>query len=111
MSEKFHWLIISSSEILRDEVHTRSVKGVVLARYMSQGRLVPADVLIELIKTKMLKHLNTAKGFFLTGFPREKEQGKMFERQVLLLSIRLTLSSFESILKSIVNKRSEFSNI
>ncbi|XP_047351307.1 adenylate kinase isoenzyme 1-like [Vespa velutina] len=99
VSEKFHWLIISSSEILRDEVHTRSVKGVVLARYMSQGRLVPADVLIELIKTKMLKHLNTAKGFFLTGFPREKEQGKMFERQVKPFDLLIYLSARNSVLR------------
>ncbi|KAF7400898.1 adenylate kinase isoenzyme 1-like [Vespula maculifrons] len=99
VSEKFHWIIISSSEILRDEVHKRSIKGIVLARYMSQGRLVPADVLIELIKTKMLNHLNTTNGFFLTGFPREKEQGKIFERQVKPFDLLIYLSARNSVLR------------
>ncbi|KAL2727196.1 adenylate kinase isoenzyme 1-like [Vespula squamosa] len=102
VSEKFHWILISSTEILRNEVHTRSIKGVVLARYMSQGRLVPADVLIELIKTKMLSHLqrmNSLHGFFLTGFPREKDQGKLFERQVKPFDLLIYLSARNSVLR------------
>ncbi|KAI4483029.1 hypothetical protein M0804_008084 [Polistes exclamans] len=97
--EKFRLVNIISSDILRDEVHTRSVKGVVLARYMSQGRLVPADVLIELIKTKMLAHINTARGFLLVGFPREKDQGKLFERQVKPFDLLIYLSARNSVLR------------
>ncbi|KAI4473280.1 hypothetical protein M0802_016201 [Mischocyttarus mexicanus] len=99
LKDKFLFVNIISTEILRDEVHTRSVKGVVLARYMSQGRLVPADVLIELIKTKMLAHLNTARGFLLTGFPREKDQGKLFERQVKPFDLLIYLSARNSVLR------------
>ncbi|XP_015181324.1 PREDICTED: adenylate kinase isoenzyme 1-like [Polistes dominula] len=99
VTEKFRLVNIISSDILRDEVHTRSVKGVVLARYMSQGRLVPADVLIELIKTKLLAHLNTARGFLLVGFPREKDQGKLFERQVKPFDLLIYLSARNSVLR------------
>ncbi|XP_043500787.1 adenylate kinase isoenzyme 1-like [Polistes fuscatus] len=97
--EKFRLVSIISSDILRDEVHTRSVKGVVLARYMSQGRLVPADILIEMIKTKMLAHLNTARGFLLVGFPREKDQGKLFESQVKPFDQLIYLSARNSVLR------------
>ncbi|KAK2584593.1 hypothetical protein KPH14_006951 [Odynerus spinipes] len=99
VTDKFRLVSIIATDILRDEVHTRSVRGVVLARYMSQGRLVPADVLIELIKTKMLANLNTAKGFLLTGFPRDKDQGKLFEKQVKTPDLVIYLSARNSVLR------------
>lgn len=63
---------------------------------MSGEKLIPADVMVELFKEKMLLNLNT-RGFLLSGFPREKKQCKHFNMHirppdlVLYLSVRDTV--------------------
>lgn len=71
-----------SRELLRHEVATGSQRGVILAYLMSEGKLVPSDVMVELIKARMLDSLDTARGFLLSGFPREKTQCQDFNRQI-----------------------------
>ncbi|CAK9806453.1 Adenylate kinase isoenzyme 1 [Anthophora quadrimaculata] len=82
VAQKYGFHDIITSDILRDEVSKRTQKAVVLARLISQGRLVPPDVLMELIIVKMLEQLHDGKGFILSGFPREKEQCRVFDREV-----------------------------
>jgi len=48
---------------------------------MSEGKLIPSDVMVELIKARMLNSLDT-QGFLLSGFPREKIQCQHFNRQI-----------------------------
>jgi len=52
-----------------------------LAYLMSEGKLIPSDVMVELIKARMLNSLDT-QGFLLSGFPREKIQCQHFNRQI-----------------------------
>lgn len=68
--------------MLRSEVSTGSQRGVILAYLMSEGKLIPSDVMIELIKARMLSSLNDTRGFLLSGFPREKTQCQHFNRQI-----------------------------
>lgn len=64
---------------------------------MSEGKLIPSDVMIELIKARMLSSLNASRGFLLIGFPNEKNECNHFDKQirppdlVLYLSVRNTL--------------------
>ncbi|CAL1673290.1 unnamed protein product [Lasius platythorax] len=49
---------------------------------MSDGKIIPADVMVELIKARMLSSLNTSRGFLFSGFPREKAQCKHFNEDI-----------------------------
>ncbi|XP_012539771.1 adenylate kinase isoenzyme 1 [Monomorium pharaonis] len=82
IAEHYGFCAIVSRELLRDEVSTGSQRGVILAYLMSEFKLVPADVMVELIKAKMLSSLNSTRGFLVSGFPREKMQWQHFNRQI-----------------------------
>ena len=49
---------------------------------MEAGQLVPLETVLDLIKGKMTALAKTAKGFLIDGYPREQEQGVMFEKFV-----------------------------
>ncbi|KAG7201951.1 hypothetical protein KM043_004656 [Ampulex compressa] len=99
VAKKYGFLSIVSGDLLRDEIATHSQRGVILARLMSESKLVPPDVLLELIKTKMLNALGATKGFVLSGFPREKEQAKIFDRQIRPPDLVLYLSVENALLR------------
>ncbi|EFN80136.1 adenylate kinase isoenzyme 1 [Harpegnathos saltator] len=82
IARHYGFLGIVTRDLLRDEVATGTQQAVTLARFMSESRLVPSDVMVELIKARMLSGLDTARGFILSGFPRGKEQSKYFDRHV-----------------------------
>ncbi|XP_011875639.1 PREDICTED: adenylate kinase isoenzyme 1-like [Vollenhovia emeryi] len=82
IAEHYSFCGIVSRELLRDEVTTGSQRGAILAYLMSEGKLVPSDVMMELVKARMLSSLDMTRGFLLSGFPREKIQCQHFNRQI-----------------------------
>ncbi|XP_032689199.1 adenylate kinase isoenzyme 1-like [Odontomachus brunneus] len=82
IARRYGFLNVVTSDLLREEVATGTRQAVTLARFMSENRLVPSDILVELIKTRMLNSLGIARGFLLTGFPREKGQSKYFDKHI-----------------------------
>lgn len=79
---------ISTGDILREEAKAGTLLGKEVAPFMKKGELVPDDLVLEVIKTR-LKKPDCQKGFLLDGFPRTL-------RQALGLDNMLT-SSTESI--------------
>ncbi|XP_071571815.1 adenylate kinase isoenzyme 1 [Temnothorax nylanderi] len=82
VAEHYGFCAIVSRELLRNEVSTGSQRGVILAYLISEGKLVPSDVMVELIKARMLSSLSVSRGFLVSGFPREKIQCQHFNRQI-----------------------------
>jgi adenylate kinase len=66
---------ISTGDILRDAVQRKTALGGKAQSFMSQGLLVPDEVVIGLIRDR-LKEPECGKGFILDGFPRTIEQAK-----------------------------------
>jgi adenylate kinase len=79
---------------------------------MDQGKLVPDEVTINMLRTEVLKHENP-KGFIFDGFPRTNAQAKALD--VLLeginapIAMMLALEVEESELKIRLMKRAESS--
>ncbi|XP_011635567.1 adenylate kinase isoenzyme 1-like [Pogonomyrmex barbatus] len=97
VAKHYGFCAMISKELLRSEITTGSQRGIILAYLMSEDKLIPADVMVQLIIRKMLQELKTTRGFLLSGFPREKLQCQHFDRQirppdlVLYLYVRNTL--------------------
>ncbi|KOC61182.1 Adenylate kinase isoenzyme 1 [Habropoda laboriosa] len=106
VAQKYGFHGIITSEILRSEVSKRTDRAFVLARLISQGRLVPSDILIELITVKMLDQLQDGKGFIVSGFPREKQQCKIFDREIRPPDLVLFLDVRNSVLSDRIMARS-----
>lgn len=70
---------ISTGDLLRDEVSRQTPLGVEAKKYMDQGMLVPDEVVIGMISTKIDESPN-ARGFVFDGFPRTKAQAEALDK-------------------------------
>lgn len=85
MIEKYGFIHLSSGDLLREEVASGSPRGAELQDLMSKGLFVPTEIVLQLIKDRMAKAKEenpSACGFLIDGYPREKDQGIQFEKDV-----------------------------
>lgn len=73
LAEHFGVPRISTGDILRRHVAEKTDLGKKAERYMREGRLVPDDLVIQMVRTRLAQP-DAAKGFVLDGFPRTREQ-------------------------------------
>ena len=66
---------LSTGDLLREAVHENSELGKQAHDYMADGRLVPDELVIELILHRM-REPDCEKGFILDGFPRTLGQAQ-----------------------------------
>ena len=90
LSEEFKIPHISTGDILRGEMQENSVLGNKVARYVRSGELVPDDIIIEVV-TSRLKRPDAQKGFVLDGFPRTLNQAKELTQALKDLNIETDL--------------------
>ena len=69
---------ISTGDLLRDEVSGHTPLGVEAKKYMDQGLLVPDEVVIGMISSK-IDEFPEARGFIFDGFPRTKAQAESLD--------------------------------
>jgi len=69
---------LSTGDLLRSELATETELGLEAKKYMEKGELVPDEVVIGMIKNKILSTAD-AKGFIFDGFPRTVEQAKALD--------------------------------
>lgn len=70
---------ISTGDLLRDEVARQTPLGIEARRYMDQGLLVPDEVVIGMISSK-IDASPGARGFIFDGFPRTKAQAEALDK-------------------------------
>ena len=73
LSERFGVPHISTGDILRRHVAEKTDLGKKAERYMRDGRLVPDDLVIEMVRGRLAQK-DAKEGFILDGFPRTREQ-------------------------------------
>lgn len=74
LSERLSFVQLSTGDILRDAVKNQTPLGVKAKSYMDEGKLVPDELIIEMIEEKLetLAHKN----IILDGFPRTIKQAQ-----------------------------------
>ncbi|MEE4115185.1 MAG: adenylate kinase [Marinilabiliaceae bacterium] len=73
LSEKYNLVHLSTGDMLREEIASVTSLGQRVESIMSKGELVPDEVVIEMIGSRI--EANTgASGFLFDGFPRTVEQ-------------------------------------
>ena len=70
---------ISTGDLLREEVSARTSLGIEAKKYMDQGFLVPDEVVIGMISSKIDERPD-ARGFVFDGFPRTKAQAEALDK-------------------------------
>jgi len=80
---KYGYTHLSSGDLLRAEVQSGSERGKQLTEIMTKGDLVPMFVVLDLLAEAMISKLDGSKGYLIDGYPREVQQGKEFEAEIL----------------------------
>lgn len=70
---------LATGDLLRSEIHKGSELGRKAKDIMDRGELVPDDVVIGMIRTRIEENPN-ARGFIFDGFPRTKEQAEALDQ-------------------------------
>jgi len=76
--DKYHLVHLSTGDIFRANIKGQTDLGVLAKNFIDQGKLVPDEVTIEMVKSEVSKHYE-AKGFIFDGFPRNKIQATVLD--------------------------------
>src|SRR5277367_6401214 len=76
---KYQLVHLSTGDILRSEIANGTKLGLEAKKLMDQGVLVPDEVVIGMIESKVDANKN-AKGFIFDGFPRTTAQAEALDR-------------------------------
>ncbi len=89
LREDFQMPHIATGDILREQVAEASELGLEAKRYMDAGELVPDEVIVGMITSRIAEG-DARDGFLLVGFPRNEEQADALEQALQGLDRRLT---------------------
>jgi len=78
LSSKLNIPHISTGDILRESVKNQTEWGKKAQKIMNRGELVPDDIMIGIIKTRLGKP-DSQNGFILDGFPRTEVQAQALD--------------------------------
>ncbi|MDX2003468.1 MAG: adenylate kinase [Chitinophagales bacterium] len=111
--EKYLLLHISTGDLLRQEIKEETVLGLEAKKLMDAGKLVPDDVVIGMIASRLDANPD-AKGFIFDGFPRTLAQAEaldtLLEMRSAPIKILLSLQVRDEELKVRLMKRGETSD-
>ena len=98
---------LSAGDLLREEVASGSETGQMCEQLMTEGKLVPMQVTIALIKAAMVKSKSSL--FLIDGFPRALDQGHEFESTIKACSLVLFFDCPLETMQDRLMKRAETS--
>jgi adenylate kinase len=80
IQEEYHIPIISTGEILRQEIKNKTELGIIAKELIEKGDFVPDEVVVNIIKN-FTKDMHN--GYLLDGFPRNISQAIEFDKMLL----------------------------
>jgi adenylate kinase len=104
ISEKYGIPHISTGDILRAEVEKGTELGKTAKSYMDQGKLLPDDIIIEVVKER-LKEDDCRKGFLFDGFPRTINQAKMLDNVAVIEAVIYLKCDDDLLIKRLTGRR------
>ncbi len=90
LKKKFIIPHISTGDMLRQALKEDSDLGSRVKRFVDSGELVPDDIILEIIRRRLLKP-DTENGFILDGFPRTIKQAEELDRVLNRLQKKIDL--------------------
>lgn len=84
IAQKYNLKHISTGDILRKEMEMNSELGIAAKSFIQQGKLVPDEIIINMLM-EVIRSLDTNfKGVLLDGFPRTLAQAEALEYNLAL---------------------------
>jgi len=100
---------ISTGDLLREEKARETPLGLEAKKFMDQGLLVPDEVVIGMISSKLDDEADRVKGFIFDGFPRTVEQAEALDKlldfkQITIAQVLALNVSEEELVKRILHR-------
>lgn len=73
---------VSTGDLLRSHVRQETKLGLEAAKYMKEGKLVPDELMIDLVVEESAPFLEKGESLLLDGFPRTVVQAEALEQSV-----------------------------
>lgn len=86
--EKYGIVHISTGDIFRENIKNNTELGLKAKSYMDAGKLVPDDVVIEIVQDRISKD-DCKNGFLLDGFPRTVQQAVSLDAELDKMDTKL----------------------
>ncbi|KAK9759221.1 hypothetical protein QE152_g159 [Popillia japonica] len=105
------WIIggPGSGELIRAAIAQNRPEDNTLVQTVKAGKLVPSEYILKLIKKEILKQLKDAKGFLIDGYPRERDQGILFEKTIGPVDLIIFFEASVDTLKTRILQRAQTS--
>ncbi|WP_212000788.1 adenylate kinase [Chitinophaga sp. HK235] len=106
--DKYGLIHLSTGDLLRTEISNKTPLGLEATKFMDQGLLVPDEVVIGMISSKLDANPE-ARGFIFDGFPRTTAQAEALDKLLALkktaISVVLSLEVPEDeLIKRLLNR-------
>lgn len=109
LSQKLNIPTISTGAIIRDEIKKETDLGILANGYIKDGKLVPDEVVIEIIKNRILKD-DCKNGFILDGFPRTVYQAEELVKMNVKIDTVLSIEVKDEVIIERLTGRRECPN-
>ena len=97
ITKKLNIPAISTGDIIRNALKSGSELGEKAKSYMNEGKLVPDEIVIDIIKDR-LKADDCKNGFILDGFPRTITQAEALDKMGVEIDIVIDLEVEEDLI-------------
>lgn len=105
---KHNLVHISVGDLLRAEVTAGTAAGKSAQEYMDSGRLVPNEVVVDMVKNRLAQPDAMENGWLLDGYPRSGEQAEAIEQASIRPDLFLLINVPDELLvERIVGRRSD----
>ncbi|KAK9929661.1 hypothetical protein M0R45_026751 [Rubus argutus] len=74
ITQKYDLVHVAAGDLLRAEIASGSENGKLARKYMDQGQLVPDEIVVMMVKERLLMPDSREKGWLLDGYPRSSSQ-------------------------------------
>lgn len=89
LQERLHLKHISTGDIFRAEIEKGTDLGLEAQRYIKSGNLVPDEITIKMVRSRLDSEDAKKYGFILDGFPRTKRQAIALDKVLEEIGIKL----------------------
>lgn len=108
IAENYQFNLINVGSIFRAEVDAGSAKGAEYETFVNSGRLVPDDLVMEILEPTMRRKVRKTKtGFIIASFPKTEQQSVLFEKFIAPVDLIIHLNCKEETMVARIIQRSE----
>ncbi|KAB2083719.1 hypothetical protein ES319_A05G287700v1 [Gossypium barbadense] len=106
ITQKYGLVHIAAGDLLRAEVAAASENGKLAKEYMEKGELVPDEIVVMMVKERLLQPDSQQRGWLLDGYPRSSSQAAALEDYGIRPDVFILLDVSEDILvERVVGRR------